>query len=83
MAGVTNDTTGHGTNVSRVTSRNSQLTLAERASRRASIASAVGSIQKFKESWISVMFLKATVGLGQVSPSLVISAEVVHPVLII
>jgi hypothetical protein len=37
------------------------------ASRRASVASAIGSIQKFKESWMSIMFLKAGVGLGQVS----------------
>jgi hypothetical protein len=36
------------------------------ASRRASVASAIGSIQKFKESWMSIMFLKAGVGLGQV-----------------
>lgn len=37
------------------------------ASRRASVASAIGSIQKFKESWMSVMVLKASIGLGQVS----------------
>jgi hypothetical protein len=36
------------------------------ASRRASVASAIGSIQKFKESWMSIMVLKAGVGLGQV-----------------
>lgn len=60
---------GGGSNVERVPSGSdrSQLTIAEQASRRASIASAVSSIQKFKESWMSIMFLKASVGLGQVS----------------
>jgi len=35
--------------------------------RRALIASAVGGIDRFKKSWMSVMLLKLTIGLGQVS----------------
>jgi hypothetical protein len=67
MPDLFDGTANRGNNVHRVSSRNSQLTLAEQASRRASIASAIASITKFKESWMSVMFLKASVGLGQVS----------------
>ncbi|OCF77329.1 hypothetical protein I204_01317 [Kwoniella mangroviensis CBS 8886] len=35
-------------------------------SRRASIRSAIGAIQKFKQSWISIMVLKGGISLGQV-----------------
>lgn len=35
--------------------------------RRALVASAVDSIQRFKQSWLSIMILKAGIGLGQVS----------------
>ncbi|WWD03667.1 hypothetical protein V865_001723 [Kwoniella europaea PYCC6329] len=38
----------------------------ERRSRRASIRSAIGAIQKFKQSWISIMVLKGGISLGQV-----------------
>lgn len=37
------------------------------STRRALITSAVDSIQRFKQGWKSIMFLKAGVGLGQVS----------------
>ncbi|WVQ66965.1 uncharacterized protein L199_005156 [Kwoniella botswanensis] len=35
-------------------------------SRRASIRSAIGAIQRFKQSWISIMVLKGGISLGQV-----------------
>lgn len=35
--------------------------------RRALISRALAGIQRFKQSWVSVMVLKATIGLGQVS----------------
>jgi len=38
----------------------------EAQTRRAMIASAMGGIDRFKKSWISVMLLKSTIGLGQV-----------------
>lgn len=38
------------------------------SSRRALVGSAIDSIQRFKQSWKSIMFLKAGIGLGQVSP---------------
>ena len=34
--------------------------------RRVLVTAAVSSIQRFKQSWISIMVLKAGVGLGQV-----------------
>ncbi|WWC94903.1 hypothetical protein V866_001755 [Kwoniella sp. B9012] len=38
----------------------------ETRSRRASIRSAIGAIQRFKQSWISIMVLKGGISLGQV-----------------
>lgn len=35
--------------------------------RRDLVASAVDSVRRFKQSWISIMILKAGIGLGQVS----------------
>jgi hypothetical protein len=35
--------------------------------RRALVAVAVGGINRFKQSWVSIMILKASIGLGQVS----------------
>lgn len=35
--------------------------------RGALVAVAVGGINRFKQSWVSIMILKASIGLGQVS----------------
>jgi len=39
--------------------------------RRALVSSVLDSIQRFKQSWISIMILKAGVGLGQVCSFLI------------